>query len=467
MSLLITNGRIITATDDYVADVYCENGTITAIGTDLPAHRYQAERTIDASGQYVIPGGIDVHTHLNMPFGGTTSADDFESGTIAAAFGGTTSIVDFAIQYRGSTMRHALDDWMKRAEGNAVIDFGFHMIVTELEDAGLEDMDRLVRDEGVTSFKLFMAYPGVFMVDDQTIFRALKRTGANGGLICMHAENGGVIDELVKEALRRGDTAPKFHALTRPPTAEGEATGRAIALSEMAGVPIYIVHLSAAHALEQVKEARDRGLPAYAETCPQYLFLSYDNYEEPGFDGAKYVMSPPLREKWHQDHLWKGLAKNDLQVISTDHCPFCMADQKVLGKDDFSKIPNGAPGIETRLTLVHDGGVRHGRITMNRFVELCATTPAKMFGLFPRKGTIAVGSDADIVVFDPNRKATLGVKTLHMKVDYNPYEGRTVQGSPSLVISNGEVIIDGDQFVGSKGRGRFLRRGPSQAPSGL
>jgi len=467
MSLLIRNGRIITASDDYVADVFCENGVISAIGVNLPDHRYQADRTIDASGQYVIPGGIDVHTHLNMPFGGTTSADDFESGTIAAAFGGTTSIVDFAIQYRGSTMRHALDDWMRRAEGNAVIDFGFHMIVTELEDAGLGDMDHMVRNEGVTSFKLFMAYPGVFMVDDQTIFRALQRTGSNGGLICMHAENGGVIDELVKEALRRGDTAPKWHALTRPPTAEGEATGRAIALSEMAGVPIYIVHLSAAHALEQVRQARDRGLPAYAETCPQYLFLSYENYEEPGFDGAKYVMSPPLRDKWHQDVLWKGLAKNDLQVISTDHCPFCMADQKILGKDDFSKIPNGAPGIETRLTLVHDGGVRHGRISMNRFVELCATTPAKMFGLFPRKGTIAVGSDADIVVFDPNRKATLGVKTLHMKVDYNPYEGRTVQGSPSTVISNGRVIIEGDKFVGKKGDGRFLRRGPSQAPSGL
>jgi dihydropyrimidinase len=467
MSLLITNGRVITASDDYVADVYCANGTIAAIGTDLPSHRFQAERTIDAKGKYVIPGGIDVHTHLNMPFGGTTSADDFESGTIAAAFGGTTSIIDFAIQYRGKTMRHALDDWRTRAEGKAVIDYGFHMIVTELEDAGLGDMDHMVRTEGITSFKLFMAYPGVFMVDDQTIFRALKRTGDNGGLICMHAENGGVIDELVKEALRRGETAPKYHALTRPPRAEGEATGRAIALSEMARVPIYIVHLSAADALEKVREARDQGLPAYAETCPQYLFLSYDNYEEPGFDGAKYVMSPPLREKWHQDVLWKGLAKNDLQVISTDHCPFCMTDQKVLGKDDFSKIPNGAPGIETRLTLVHDGGVRCGRISMNRFVELCSTTPAKMFGLFPRKGTIAVGSDADIVVFDPNRSTTLGVKTLHMKVDYNPYEGRTVQGSPSHVICGGQVVIDGDRFVGKTGAGRFLRRGPSQAPSGL
>ena len=467
MSLLITNGRIITATDDYVADIYCDKGVIQAIGRDLPSHRFQANKTIEARGQYVIPGGIDVHTHLNMPFGGTTSADDFESGTIAAAFGGTTSIVDFAIQYRGQTMRHALDDWRKRADGKAVIDYGFHMIVTELEDAGLGEMDRLVRDEGITSFKLFMAYPGVFMVDDATIFRALRRTGDNGGLVCMHAENGGVIDELVKEALRKGETAPKYHALTRPPTAEGEATGRAIALSEMAGVPIYIVHLSAAHALEQVKQARDRGLPAYAETCPQYLFLSYDNYEEEGFNGAKYVMSPPLREKWHQDVLWKGLAKNDLQVISTDHCPFCMAEQKELGKNDFSRIPNGAPGIETRLTLVHDGGVRHGRISMNRFVELCSTTPARMFGLFPRKGTIAVGSDADIVVFDPNRKATLSVKTLHMKVDYNPYEGRTVQGSPTAVICGGEVIIDGEKFVGKKGGGRFLRRGPSQAPSGL
>jgi dihydropyrimidinase len=466
-SLLIRNGRVITAADDYQADVYCEDGVISAIGRDLPSHRFAADRTIDAAGQYVLPGGIDVHTHLNMPFGGTTSADDFESGTIAAAFGGTTSLVDFAIQYRGQTMRHALDDWMKRADGKAVIDYGFHMIVTDLEDAALPEMDRMVREEGITSFKLFMAYPGVFMVDDQTIFRALRRTGENGGLVCMHAENGGVIDELVKEALRRGETAPKYHALTRPSRAEGEATGRAIALAEMARVPIYIVHLSAADALEKVRDARDLGLPAYAETCPQYLFLSYDNYEEPGFEGAKYVMSPPLREKWHQEVLWKGLQKNDLQVISTDHCPFCMAEQKELGRDDFSKIPNGAPGIETRLTLVHDGGVRPGRITLNRFVELCSTTPAKMFGLFPRKGTIAVGSDADIVVFDPKKTTTLGVKTLHMKVDYNPYAGRTVHGAPSPVIVNGNVVIEGDRFVGRKGAGRFLRRGPSLAPHGL
>jgi dihydropyrimidinase len=463
MSLLIRNGRVVTASDDYIADLYCDEGKVATIGVNLPTDKFSADRTIDATGQYVLPGGIDVHTHLDMPFGGTTSADDFESGTIAAAHGGTTSIVDFAIQYRGQTMRHALDEWRKKADGRAAIDYGFHMIVTELADAGLGEMDRLVRDEGVTSFKLFMAYPGVFMVDDATIFRALVRTGENGGLVCMHAENGGVIDELVKEALRKGQTAPKYHALTRPSRAEGEATGRAIALSEMAGVPIYIVHLSAADALEKVKQARDMGLPAYAETCPQYLFLSYDNYEEPGFDGAKYVMSPPLREKWHQDVLWKGLAKNDLQVISTDHCPFCMAEQKTLGKDDFSKIPNGAPGIETRLTLVHDGGVRGGRLSLNRFVELCSTTPAKMFGLFPRKGTIAVGSDADIVLFDPQRKQTLGVKTLHMKVDYNPYEGRTVQGSPSMVIAGGTVIVEDGKFVGKKGDGRFLKRGHSMA----
>jgi dihydropyrimidinase len=417
----------------------------------------------------VIPGGIDVHTHLDMPFGGTTSADDFESGTIAAAHGGTTTVVDFAIQNFGEGLFPAFEGWMKRAEGKAVIDYAFHMIVRELTDQVSGDMDKLTKHEGVTSFKLFMAYPGVFQVDDATIFRALLKTKENGGLVCMHAENGGVIDTLVKEALRKGQTAPKYHALTRPTRAEGEATGRALALAEMADVPIYIVHLSCSDALEKVKQARDMGLPAYAETCPQYLFLSYEDYERPGFEGAKFVMSPPLREKWNQAALWKGLAKNDLQVVSTDHCPFCMNEppQKQLGKDDFSKIPNGAPGVETRLTLVHNGGVRKGRISLNRFVEVCSTTPAKMFGLFPRKGTIAVGSDADIVVFDPKKKQTLGVKSLHMRVDYNPYEGTVVEGAPSFVISQGNVIIEGDKFVGSKGAGRFVKRGASQAPAGL
>jgi dihydropyrimidinase len=463
VSLLIKNGTIVTASDQYKGDVFVDGEKISVIGTALTM---PADRTIDASGKYVLPGGIDVHTHLDIPFGGTTSSDDFETGTIAAAHGGTTTIVDFAIQYHGQTLHHAWETWMKKAEGKAAIDYGFHMIMTELNDQVEQEMDALVR-QGVTSFKLFMAYPGVFMLDDASIFKALLRTGKNGGTICMHAENGGVIDVLVKKALAEGKTAPKYHALTRPARAEAEATHRAIALAEIADVPIYIVHLSAAEALEMVTEARDRGLPAYAETCPQYLFLSYDNYEEPDFNGAKYVMSPPLREKWHQDVLWKGLAKNDLQVISTDHCPFCMAGQKELGKDDFSKIPNGAPGIETRLTLVHNGGVRKRHISLNRFVELCSTTPAKMFGLFPRKGTIAVGSDADIVVFDPKRKQTLGVKTLHMRVDYNPYEGTVVEGSPSHVVSQGNVIIEGDKFVGRKGAGRFIKRGPSQAPAGL
>src|SRR5687767_15510480 len=399
MSLLIKGGTVVTASDQYTGDVFVDGEKIAAIGSSLIL---TADRIIDAADKYVLPGGIDVHTHLDMPFGGTTSADDFESGTIAAAYGGTTSIVDFAIQYKGQTLHHAWETWMKKADGKAAIDYGFHMIITDLSDQVETEMDAMVK-EGVTSFKLFMAYPGVFMLDDGSIFRAMRRTGKNGGTICMHAENGGVIDVLVKNALAEGKTAPKYHALTRPARAEGEATHRAIALAEMADVPVYIVHLSAAEALEMVTEARDRGLPAFAETCPQYLFLSYDNYEEPGFEGSKYVMSPPLREKWHQDVLWKGLAKNDLQVISTDHCPFCMQDQKELGKDDFSRIPNGAPGIETRLSLVYDGGVRTGRIPLNRFVELTSTSPAKIFGLFPRKGTIAPGSDADIVIFDPER----------------------------------------------------------------
>src|SRR5947208_6064010 len=451
---LIKNGTIVTAVDQYKGDLLLEGEKIALIGTSLGM---EADKTIDASGKYVLPGGIDVHTHLDMPFGGTTSADDFESGTTAAAFGGTTSIVDFAIQYKGQTLHHAWETWMKKAEGKAVIDYGFHMIMTDMNDQVEQEMDALVR-QGVTSFKLFMAYPGVFMLDDASIFKALLRTGKNGGTICMHAENGGVIDVLVKKALAEGKTAPKYHALTRPVRAEAEATHRAIALAEIAGVPVYIVHLSAAEALEMVTEARDRGLPAYAETCPQYLFLSYDNYEEPGFDGAKYVMSPPLRAKEKQDQLWRGLAFNDLQAIATDHCPFCMKEQKEMGRNDFSKIPNGAPGIETRMSLVYDGGVRPGRISLNRLVELTSTSPAKIFGLFPRKGTIAPGSDADIVIFDPEKKVRLSAKTLHMKVDYNPYEGREVLCANSTVISRGRVVIDGGKFVGRAGSGSFIKR---------
>ncbi|MBI4409127.1 MAG: dihydropyrimidinase [Gemmatimonadetes bacterium] len=454
MRTLIKNGTIVTATDQYRGDVLVEGEKISLIGTKLAI---EADKVIDAAGKYVIPGGIDVHTHLDMPFGGTTSADDFRSGTEAAAWGGTTCVVDFAIQYRGQTLHEAWENWMKKADGKAVIDYGFHMIITDLTEKHEAEMDALVR-EGVTSFKLFMAYPGVFMLDDATIFRALLRTGKNGGTICMHAENGGVIDVLVKRALAEGKTAPKYHALTRPARAEAEATHRAIALAEMADVPIYIVHLSAAEALEMVTEARDRGVPAFAETCPQYLFLSYDNYEESGFEGAKYVMSPPLRPKETQAKLWRGLAYNDLQAISTDHCPFCMKEQKELGKGDFSKIPNGAPGIETRMSLAYDGGVGAGRISLNRFVELTSTSPAKIFGLFPRKGAIAPGSDADLVVFDPNKEQVLSARTHHMKVDYNPYEGRKVKGVPEVVLSRGQAVIENGKFLGRAGAGQFLKR---------
>jgi dihydropyrimidinase len=456
---LVRNGTIVTASDRYDADIYIDRGVITYIGRGITV---PADRVVDAAGMLVMPGGIDAHTHLDMPFGGTTSADDFETGTIAAAHGGTTTLVDFAIQDVGQGLYPALDTWMGRAQGKAVIDYAFHMIIRELTDQVAGDMDRMARRDGVTSFKLFMAYPGVFMVDDATIFKALRRTRDNGGLICMHAENGGVIDVLVKEALRQGHTAPKYHALTRPTRTEGEATGRAIALAEMAGVPIYIVHLSCADALEKVKQARDMGLPAYAETCPQYLFLSHADYERDGFEGAKYVMSPPLREAWHQDVLWKGLRQNHLQVVSTDHCPFCMNEppQKQLGKDDFSQIPNGAPGIETRLMLLWDGGVRTGRINVHRFVEIVATNPARIFGLWPRKGTIAVGSDGDLVVWDPDKSVTLSAATHHMRVDYNPYEGRTIVGAPAAVLSRGEVIVENGAFTGRPGRGQFIKRTP-------
>src|SRR5271154_956438 len=452
---IIKNATIITATDTTPADVGISAGKISAIAAQLSPEN--ATHTIDAANHLLLPGGIDVHTHLDMPFGGTTSADDFQTGTIAAAFGGTTTLIDFAIQYKGQTLRHAFDTWMKKAEGKAVADYAFHCIITELGDTQLEEMGALVR-EGVSSFKLFMAYPGVFMLDDATIFRAMLQAAKHGGMICMHAENGGAIDVLVQRALAEGKTAPKYHALTRPTTAEGEATSRAIALAEMAGAPVYIVHLSCNDALEKVREARDRGLPAYAETCPQYLYLSLDKMDAPGFEGAKNVFTPPLREKWNQEKLWQGLAKDTLQVVSTDHCPFCFKEQKELGKDDFTKIPNGGPGIEHRLSLIYTGGVGGNRFSANRFVELVSTAPAKLFGLYPRKGTIAVGSDADIVVFDPNEEQVISAKTHHMRVDYSMFEGIRVKGIPKVVLSRGRTIIENGKFLGKPGAGEFIKR---------
>lgn len=455
MRTVIRNGKVVTAAETRAADVAIDGEKIAEVRRGIPAG--PSDRVIDAKGLYVIPGGIDAHTHLDMPFGGTTSADDFETGTRAAAFGGTTTIVDFAIQARGTRMREALDTWWKKAQGRASIDYGLHMIITDLGGAGLEDMDEMVR-EGVASFKLFMAYPNALMVDDATIFKALSQTAKNGALVCMHAENGSVIDVIVARALAEGKTAPVYHALTRPPRAEAEAVHRAIAMAEIAQVPVYIVHLSSEDALNEVREARDRGVPAFAETCPQYLLLSVDELARPGFEGAKYVFTPPLRPKEHQPKLWDGLKHDHLQVVSTDHCPFCFKDQKILGKDDFTKIPNGGPGIENRLQLIHHHGVNQGKISLNRFVELTSTTPARIFGMYPQKGEIAPGSDADIVLWDPNAPYTISAATHHMKVDYSMFEGFVVKGNARMVLSRGEVIVDGDKFLGKPGRGRYLKR---------
>jgi dihydropyrimidinase len=454
MKTLIRNGRVVTAVDDYVADIFIDGETVTTIGKSL---EMEADIVIDVSNKLVFPGGIDPHTHMELPFGGTSSSDDFFTGTRAAAFGGTTTIIDFAVQTKGESMTAGVDAWHKKAEGKTVIDYGFHLITTDFEDGDEKEMYKLM-DEGITSFKLFMAYPGVFLADDATIFRAMSAAGARGGLICMHAENGIVINEIIKRFLADGRTAPKYHALTRPTIAEAEGVHRAIAIAEMAESPVYIVHLSCTDALNKVREARDRGIPAFAETCPQYLFHSIEDYGD-GWDGAKYVMTPPLREKHNHAELWKGLKMDDLQVISTDHCPFCMKEQKELGVGDFSKIPNGAPGVENRMSLIYNGGVVENRISLNRFVELTSTAAAKMFGLFPKKGTIAVGSDADIVIFDPEKEHTFGVDAEHMNVDYSSYEGWKVRGKVETVLSRGKVIIENGEHKSQQGDGQFLKRG--------
>jgi dihydropyrimidinase len=456
MRTLITNGTIVTADGSYDADVLIDGETIAAIGVDLASGGTTAEETIDASGRYVIPGGIDVHTHMQLPFGGTFAKDTFETGTRAAAFGGTTSIVDFAVQSKGKSLREGLDAWHAKAEGNAVTDYGFHMIMSDVTDDSLKEMDQLVA-EGIPDFKLFTAYPGVFYSDDGAIFRAMQQTAKNGGLIMMHAENGMAIDVVAADTVAAGTTDPIGHGLARKAAFEGEATNRVIRLAEAAGVPVYIVHLSARDALEEVRDARDRGSMTFAETCPQYLFLSLDDLGH-GFEGAKFVCSPPLRPKDHWDELWRGLVKDDLQVVSTDHCPFDFEGQKELGRGDFRKIPNGLPGVEDRLDLLHDGGVVGGRISRERWVEIVSTAPAKLFGMYPRKGAIAVGSDADVVIYDPSRKHTISATTHHMDVDYSCYEGREVQGASQLVMSRGSVVVRDGEFTGRKGAGRFMKR---------
>jgi dihydropyrimidinase len=457
MRTLITSGLVVTADGSYPADVLVDGETIALVGSDLAAAGVTADATIDAAGKYVVPGGIDVHTHFELPFGGTFAKDTFESGTKAAAHGGTTTIVDFAVQPKGKALREGLDTWMAKAEGRAVLDYGFHMIMSDVNEASLAEMDQLVA-EGVTDFKLFTAYPGVFLSPDDHIFRALQQTRKNGGLIMIHAENGPVIDVIAADLVAAGTTDPIGHGLARYPILEGEATNRVIRLAEAAGVPVYFVHLSSRDALEQVTAARGRGARAFAETCPQYLFLSLEDMGN-GFEGAKYVCSPPLRPKDHQEDLWRGLRTDDLQLVATDHCPFDFHGQKEMGRGDFRKIPNGLPAVEDRVDLLHDGGVVGGRISRERWVEIMATAPAKMFGMYPKKGAIAIGSDADILVYDPNRRRTISAATHHMDVDYSIFEGREVQGASDVVMSRGTVLVRDGAWVGPAGHGKFIRRG--------
>jgi dihydropyrimidinase len=464
---LIENGTVVTATEKMDADVLVEDQKVVAI-FEPGTMEVSADTEIDATGKLVLPGGIDVHTHMELPFGGTFAADTFETGTRAAAWGGTTTIIDFAVQTKGESAMDGWEAWMEKARGNCAVDYGFHMITGDINDQTLKEMELLVR-EGVTSFKMFMAYPGVFYSDDGQILQAMQKAAEDGATICMHAENGIAIDVLVQQALDRGETDPIHHGMVRKSILEGEATHRAIKLAELTGAQLYIVHLSAWEALDEVTLARDEGLNVWAETCPQYLFLSLDDLGN-GFEGAKYVCSPPLRdeEAGHQERLWRGLRTNDLQVVSTDHCPFCVGDhhtfgtQKQLGRGDFSKIPNGMPGVENRMELIYSGGVEEARIGLNRFVEITATTPAKMFGLYPKKGTIAVGSDADIVIFDPDGTHVISADTHHMDVDYSAYEGWEMSGKVETVLSKGSVIISDDAYHGKPGDGDYLARGLSQ-----
>ncbi|MDW8337927.1 MAG: dihydropyrimidinase [Thermoleophilia bacterium] len=455
MSILIKGGRIVTAADDYVGDILIEGERIAMLGESLDV---DADRVLDATGKYVLPGLVDPHTHLDMPFGGTVTIDDVESGQISAAFGGTTCHVDFVIQPQGATFAEALEIWRAKAEGKQVIDMGYHMAVTDLREGGTLDELARLPEQGVTSYKLFMAYKGALMVDDETLFRTMEVAAETGALVMVHAENGDAIDVLVKRALAEGRTEPIYHALTRPPETEGEATNRAIQLAHIAGAPLYVVHVSCREAVEPIARAREAGWDVWGETCTQYFFIDTTFLERPDFEGAKYVYTPPPRPKEHQEVLWHAVRSDILSAITTDHCAFLWDGQKTLGRDDFSKIPNGAPGLENRLHMIHEFGVRAGRISLNRMVELLATNPAKLFGLYPRKGTIAPGSDADIVIFDPERRHLISAATHHSKSDYNLYEGIEVTGTPEVVLLRGHVLVENGELVAEPGIGQFVER---------
>lgn len=453
---LIRNGVLVTASDTFEADILIEHGKITQIGIGLlPDERTEL---IDASGCYVIPGGIDPHTHLDMPFGGTVTADDFATGTVAAAFGGTTTIIDFCLTQKGRPLLESLQQWHDKADGKAAIDYGFHLMIGEMNDQVLEELPQMIEEEGVSSFKVFMAYKNQFQADDAILYQTLQKAKEYGALVMVHAENGDVIDLLVREALAAGRTEPIHHALTRPSILEGEATGRAARLAALADSQLYVVHVTCAEAVEQIARMRELGYRIWGETCPQYLTLDQSIMDQPNFEGAKYVWSPPLREAFHQDALWNALKNGQLQTIGSDHCSFNFKGQKDLGKDDFSKIPNGGPVIEDRLSILYSEGVAKGRISLNQWVDLCSTRASKLFGLFPQKGTLAVGTDADIVIFDPAIERELSAATHHMNVDYSAFEGMQVQGCPITVLCRGEYVVRDRQFAGKPGAGQYVKR---------
>ncbi len=466
---LIRNGTVVNSTGTGAADVLIDGETIAAVlapgstllGFDVAAN---VDTVVDAAGKYVIPGGIDAHTHMEMPFGGTFASDTFETGTRAAAWGGTTSIVDFVVQYAGENVLEQFNLWHTKAAGNCAIDYGFHQILSDVQDSSLVAMDELL-GEGVSSFKLFMAYKGVFLSDDGQITKAMQKAASNGSMIMMHAENGSVIDLLVQQAVAAGNTSPRYHGLTRPWQAEEEATHRAIMIANLTGAPLYVVHVSAKQAVEQIARARDLGQNVFGETCPQYLYLSLEEQlGAPGFEGAKWVCSTPLRSRaeGHQNYMWQSLRTNDIQMVSTDHCPFCMKDQKELGIGNFAKIPNGIGSVEHRMDLLYQGVV-DGHISLERWVELTSTTPARMFGMYGRKGVIQPGADGDIVIYDPAGHTSIGVgKTHHMNMDYSAWEGFEIDGHVDTVLSRGRVIIDNNQYLGAKGDGRYFKRGLSQ-----